>query len=769
KGNLWISTIKGIVKFDIRREKFQKFLSNIDFSQSCFFKTNNSEFMFGASDGFVVFNPNEISTNQHFPAVTITDFRLFNRSVEIGAKLNGQVVLNQSVNCTKELTLNYRNNVFTIEFAALDFSNPGENVFAYKLEGFDKNWIPTDAKNRNASYTNLNAGVYYFKVKASNNSGIWNDSPVVLKIRILPPPWKTWWAILIYILIFNCLLFVLFRYIMIQSRQRHQIELDKLEKEQLQNINQIKLQFFTNVSHEFRTPLSLIIGPVEDILSLHDVNESIRSKVEMIRHNCKKLFYLIDELMTFQKMDQGRLALKASYLDIVGFLKGIYQNFDILARRNNITMRFDTKLDNFKIWYNPNNIEKVINNLLSNAFKFTPSGGKISIEVSTYCSTSAVGQTPDFICISVVDNGKGISKQDMDHIFECFYQGNSNVKGTGVGLSLTKSLVELHKGFIRVSSDPLIETRFKVYLPIGDGHLSPEQKVLDEKNTGFKIENDASILVESSNQRDLLTENQPSDQNFDYDILVVDDNPELLDYLEMIFKDKYNVHRAVNGIEALDMIHNDEPDLVISDVMMPKMDGIELCKNIKNNLTSCHIPVILLTAKTAVEHRIEGIEVGADDYISKPFYPEFLKVRVEKLIESREKLIEKFRSDNVLIPKKVAKNPQDEIFVQKIIDIVMKNMSNEDFSVEELGISVGMSRSNLFRKLKTITGQTPIEYIYFIRLKHSMDLLLERKLNVSEIAYEVGYKNPSSFSKSFRKQYGKAPSDFLNDILGKNQ
>lgn len=765
--NLWLSTINGLARFSIKNEKFENFLPNIRFSQGSFFSRDNHQLSFGGAEGFVVFNPLEITNNQYLPKAVITDLRLFNQPVKINEKYNGDVVLNKSVTNTDQITLNYRNNVFTLGFTAMHFSNPEKNQYSYKMEGFDDKWIVTDAKNRFATYTNLNSGEYVFYAKAANNSGDWSNAVATLKIKILPPPWKSWYAIIGYLILFNLLLFLFIRYALIQTKQRNQIKFEQLEKERMNGLYQMKMRFFTDVSHEFRTPLSLIIGPVDDILNESSISDQVKAKVIMIQRNCKRLLNLVDELMTFRKIDLGIIDLKVSKLDLISFVSDIVEAFKPLANKKVVTLRFVAAQKIENIWFDPWKMEKIVNNLISNALKSTPQNGEIVVSIEPASSgdlADIAGDGKDFVSIKVRDNGTGIDAKDLNSVFDRFFQTNTSKGGTGVGLSLTKSLVELHKGRISVQSTPGTGSCFNITIPVGNDHFNKNQIVdaTGSANT-FVSETDRSIYADEPVSKAMIssgTEGKPH-------LLIVEDNQEVREYIRMTFAGHYNVMEAGNGSEALEIITHENPDVVISDVMMPVMDGIEFCQKLKTNIETCHIPVILLTAKSALENIMEGVEVGADLYIPKPFQPDLLKLQVENLISSRNRIIQKFQSGEISVPKEITKNPLDELFMEKIISQVMKNLDNDDFSVEELGEIIGMSRSNLFRKLKAITGQTPIEFIYFVRIKRSMELLLERKMNVSEIAWEVGFKNPSSFSKSFKKQFGKSPSQFLNDLIEK--
>jgi signal transduction histidine kinase/ligand-binding sensor domain-containing protein/DNA-binding response OmpR family regulator len=768
-GYLWISTINGFARFNIKNETFENFLPNIKFAQGSFFNRNNQKLYFGGAEGFIEYNPREITNNQYLPKVVINELRLFNQPVMINEKYNNQIVLKKAISKTEQITLNYKNNVFTLGFTSLHFANPAKNQYSYKLEGFDERWINTDANNRFATYTNLNSGDYTFQVKAANNSGGWTDTATTIKIKILPPPWKTWYAILGYCVLFGIVLFAFTRSVLIYFRQNNQIILDRLEKDRLNSLYQMKMQFFTDISHEFRTPLSLIVGPVDDILDEQSLSENVKSKAIMIKRNCKSMLNLIDELMTFRKIDLGRIELKATHADLVNFINEIIQTFRPLADRKEICIKYIApgKIEN--IWFDQNMMEKIMNNLISNALKNTPKNGKIVVSVEIANEDDLIENTSSdksFVIIKVEDTGCGIEAKDINSIFNIFFQTRVNKDGTGVGLALTKNLVELHKGSISVCSTPSVGTCFKVLIPMGKDHFDKTQIIDDSgSNHSFVLEKDNIIFydeaeIKTSVWGEAKTREKPV-------LLVVEDNLEVNRYVVHLFDESYIVINAGNGLKALELIAAEHPDVVISDIMMPEMDGIELCQKIKTNFETCHIPVILLTAKTTYENIVEGTKVGADLYIPKPFHPELLKLQVENLILSRKQNIRKFLTGGLLIPRDITKNPMDEEFIERIINIVKKNIDNDNFSVEELGVITGMSRSNLFRKLKALSGQTPIEFIYFIRLKRSMELLLERKMNVAEIAYAVGFKNPSSFSKSFKKQFGKSPLIFLHQIIRK--
>ncbi|GAB2542607.1 two-component regulator propeller domain-containing protein [Spirosoma aerophilum] len=754
EGNLWMGTIKGLVRFSPRQEQFQIYLRGSSFRYNGGCRLTNNKLLFGTSDGFVVFDPAAIHPVSSVPPVALTELKVVNNPVAIGQVFNGDTLLHQAIDHTPSITLNHLNNVFTLGFSALHFSNPADNAYVFKLEGFDKDWVHTNAQNRSATYTNLDPGTYRFQVKAANYLGQWSPRPAVLLVTVLPAPWKSNWAITGYLLLAGLTLFLVVRYLLVLSRQRQLLEFTQREKEQQDRLYRIKVQFFTDISHEFRTPLSLISGPVEDLILAKEVQGAVRQKIEYVQRNTRKLLHLIDELMTFQKMDQGKLRLQLERIDLSHFIQEFVANFDLLAQQKGIEFRLVVEDLPLYVPIDSGKLDKILTNLLFNALKFTPAGGYVQLSADLLPADRNDSESGKWIRFTVEDNGKGIPLNEQTHLFERFFQSETIKGGTGVGLSLVKGLVELHKGQISVQSEPHVRTTFTVLLPVLPTEaiepIAAEQVSMPDLPTKLPSLNESPVPTDTTRQASLL---------------LVDDNIDVLNYLELTFQSQYSIRKAGNGQEALRLIQQHEPDIVISDVSMPIMDGMELCRRLKTDLATSHIPFILLTARTAVENALEGLGAGADDYIAKPFHPTLLAVRVKKLIENRRQLIQKYQSTGVLIPENISTNPLDQVLLQRIIDTIMINLDNEEFGVEALGESVNMSRSNLFRKLKAITGQTPIEFIYNIRLSHALALLLERKLNISEITTAVGFKTRSSFTKSFRKHYGKAPTDYLNEVL----
>jgi DNA-binding response OmpR family regulator/nitrogen-specific signal transduction histidine kinase len=560
------------------------------------------------------------------------------------------------------------------------------------------------------------------------------------------------------------LLFVKFK--IENARRADQLLLERQEKEQIKELNNQKLQFFTNISHEFRTPVTLISGPIKDILNDPSISVPLKRKARIIEKNSDKMIYLIDELITFRELGLGLLELKPKPLDIAQFIAETIEYFQLFAEKKEVIISCQSFLANNIIMADPMQLYKVLNNLIANALKFCPFNSVVKVEIDRVKKRNLTVESrktdSDWISISVRDQGAGIPKEHILNLFERFYKGEDRQSGTGIGLSLAKEIVELHKGYLEVESEPG-NTNFIVYLPKGQPEKAQNQLLAGVAPYHEKLKPESLLIHETLE----LDESYGIDLgNFDKkDILLVEDNNELLQYLLMLLKDEFNVATASNGIEGLLQLDKKTPHAIVTDVVMPKMDGFKFCEKIKNDPKTSHIPLILLTAKTMTNDKIKGLELGADDYLDKPFNPEILKARIHMLIKNRENLIEIINSDATIDFSKLAKNPIDEKFMRKAIGYIHENLDNEEFSVEQFSDQMAMSRSNLFRRIKIITKMSPVDFIYHIRLQVSMKLLIERKLSVSEIAWKVGFKNPSSFSKSFKKQFGKSPSGYLNDLL----
>jgi len=771
--NLWISTGKGISKFNSENNSFKNFDtgdglvgSEFKFLSAC--KNNKGEMFFGAINGLTMFHPDKIKNNTFIPPIVLTDFLLYNRSVRPGKNS----VLKKNISETKDIKIPYNQSVFSFEFAALDYHNPKKNLYAHKMEGIDPDWVYTDATRRFATYTNLDPGEYIFRVRGSNNDDIWNKEGTSVQIIILPPWWRTNLAYGVYAILITGMVLGLWRFQINRIKMKQRMEMEHFEVEKLREVDQMKSRFFTNISHEFRTPLTLIKGPVKQIMT-GDFKGNLAEQCLMILRNSDRLLSLINQILDISKLESGQMKLQVTKTDIHQFIRSLVLSFSSLAESKKITFKFAATEHITPGYIDRDKIEKIINNLVANAFKFTPQGGEISIMLDTgdmvltnnlkqlntnFRSASLAGSQS--IQITVSNTGPGILPDHLDKIFDRFYQTANNYKkdgeGTGIGLALTKELTEACHGEISVSSIPDIQTTFTIKLPIAREYFSADELIDTQPEDSIHEPISNLRYPESSDQK-----RATKDEQQNASILIVEDNPDVTSYICSFLENEYTIITAENGEIGLRKTLQKYPDLVISDVMMPEMDGFELCRQIKSDERTSHIPVILLTAKADLESKLEGLEFGADDYISKPFEAEELKVRARNLIEQRRKLREKFSRIIDVQPADIAASSMDEEFLKRFMQVFEHHISESELSTEKIASEVGMSRSNLNRKLKALTNQSTHEFIRSLRLKRAAQLLMKSVGTIAEIAYMVGFNNPSHFAKVFRKQFGQTPGIFL--------
>lgn len=764
-GNLWVSTNKGISKFNPARRTFTNYtqedgLNSDEFYKGCL-KSSSGEFYFGSNKGFNLFYPDSIKTNTYIPPVYLTDFKIFNKSVPIGIKGSP---LQKHISATSRITLTYKQTSFSIEFVALNYTRSLRNQYVYMLEGLDHEWNRAGAQ-RSATYTNIHPGTYTFKVRGSNNNGLFNPVPTTLEITVLPPWWQTVWAYAIYVLVFFSLLYAFIKLQMIRIKQLQILKLERMRRQKDEEVNQMKLQFFTNISHEFRTPLSLILTPLENLISTASLKSEIKSQLTLIYRNADRLFKLVNELMDFTKAEHGQLKLMAQQCDMVKFCRELSAYFSDIAEKRTIEYRFISDVEHVDVWIDKDKMEKIVLNLLSNAFKYTPDKGQIVLKLSKVLDEASNQTGEGLVKLSVIDNGSGILPEYVGKVFDRFFQspeeGRNHQTGTGIGLSLTKSLVELHGGTIAVTSQKFKETCFTVTLPLGNAHFKLDEISSTPVYAGSEQLNDTAI-----DQKSLKKGKTQENASI---ILVVEDNVELRSYIVSILNGTYKVLEAANGKAGFDLAVEHVPDLIISDIIMPELSGIELCKQLKGEISTSHIPVVLLTSKTTVESKIEGIETGADAYITKPFNVRMLEVTIKNLIETRKKLYQRFSQDVYIMPKEISNNLVDQGFLERIIDYIDKNMADESLSVENLASHLYMSRSQAYRKIKALTGQSATEFIRIVRLKMAVKLIESGQFNVSEIAFKVGFASPAYFTKCFKEQFGKLPSEYLPDNVKKKK
>jgi signal transduction histidine kinase/ligand-binding sensor domain-containing protein/CheY-like chemotaxis protein/AraC-like DNA-binding protein len=759
ENNIWVSTYGGISKFVVHDDRFVNYyaadgLQGNEFSRGAAFRDKDGKIYFGGTNGVTSFYPDEIVEERRELNVSLTNFYVANRPVKKGDKSGNRTIVNTSVFEADEFTLSYTDHTFGFELSTFDFLNPERISYQYRMEGFNSEWMSTAVGENRITYNNLMPGTYRFHVKAHDSN---NFSPVRTITVIITPPWYgTWWAYTAYIVLSILIPGMFVGYLRSRIRHRHEM----IKKDHAEKISEAKLQFFINISHEIRTPMTLIINPLEKLIA-ENADDDKQAIYRLIYRNAQRILKLINQLMDIRKLDKGQMKLKYSRTDIAAFVGELMSTFEYQAKKKNIRFVFEHGNTPVEAWIDRDNFDKVLLNILSNAFKYTPENGEIKISLTTGESE------PDrdacrkkYFEISVSDTGAGISEDEMEKIFERFYQGNNEQSnfGTGIGLHLARLLVELHHGTIFAENRSDAQgSRFVVRIPV-DNSL-PHDSAPQTAATATP-RNSTHLSGFGKAQANMLKSVR---SKTGYTVLIVEDEDEIRQYLKTEFLPEYKILEANNGREALDIILKNKPNLVISDVMMPQMDGITLCRKMKHNININHIPIILLTARSQTEDKIEGLETGADGYMEKPVNMEVLKQTVSNLIHSREILKNKFtgnqRPENRMRP--VLIKPSDDVLMDKIMNTINENIANPALNVEMLAECVGISRVHMHRKLKDLTSQSARDFIRSIRLRQAASLLTSGKYAVSEVAYATGFTNLSHFSAVFKEFYGIAPSEYV--------
>ncbi len=761
KNDLWLSTNYGIVKYNPSRNSLiiynqKNGLVSNEFNDNANLQLDSHHFYYGGPLGVTYFDSNKIAINTYSPQVILTDFKIKNESITPEIE---DGILENNIAYTSSLKLSYDKANFTINFSTPNFINPSTNQYSYRLVGLDNNWTTTT--NTEVSYVIQKPGTYHFEVKGANNDGIWNKTPTTLEIIVKPAPWRSAWAFLLYFILLGLAFYALIWIIKTKENLKRELELEQVESEINKGNTLAKLEFFTNISHEFRTPLTLILGPLQQILSNYNGTNEMYKKLLVIENSANHLLSLINRLMDFRKFENNKFVLESAEGNIVKFLQEIFLSFTEYAKVGGYTFTFNASDDEINVYYDRNKLERVFYNLISNAFRYTPKGGFISINIKKEAKQ---------ILIEVEDSGIGIAAENLNNIFELFFEipahKNSEVdynKGSGVGLSIAKNIVLLHKGTIDVANKNDGGVVFTVSLPLGREHLSSEEIITD-----FKISDDVSQYISQLDVVETIEEdlNDLIFQEDKYTILLVEDHKVLRSFMKNLLKKDYNIIEAENGKKGLKKALEHIPDLIVSDVVMPEMVGTELCAKIKENIKTSHIPVILLTSRTSLIYKIEGLENGADDYISKPFNLNEFKLRIKNLLDSTQRLKAKFSSQDAFSPEDLSFSSLDEQLLKKAFKVVEENIANEQFDIPFFSAELGVSRTMLFTKIKAWTNLTPNDFIQEIRMKRAAQLLEQNKMNISQISYKVGFNNPKYFSKCFQKKYGETPSQYANKFSG---
>ncbi len=757
---LWISTTNGLSKFDPEKERFHNFslkngFQNNQFTYGAAFKSKNGELLFGGISGFNVFDPAKIKSGNYFAPIVLTDLKIFNKSVKIGDSKND--ILTKCISETDRIKLKYDQNSITLDYASFDYANNLGIQYSYWLEGFDNDWTEPSVA-RSATYTNLDPGTYTFRVKTVSIDRQESNPGPALTIVVLPPYWKTWWFRVILFGVIAGLFYMLIAFLVNKERLKNDLVLERLKAKKLHELDMMKLRFYTNISHEIRTPLTLILGPLEKMKNNLLPPSEIKGHVEVMHRNATQLHQLINQLLDFRKLESGNLKLILTRGDLVSYISEIVSSFDKYAEEKEIELKFNSLKKSIITNFDTDKVAKIMNNLLSNAFKFTGKGGKISVNLSLVFDDSTesdpLGNPEEnrLIEIAVKDTGIGISESNLEKIFTRFFQigEGANQTGTGIGLALTKELVKLHNGKLFVTSKPGKGSKFTVQLPYEDRNESAE-------NVLAAAQKEQEPVVQASEE--LLGDQNMTGQKI---MLLVDDNADVRYFVKSHFSASYQVLEAGNGIEGMDIALKTIPDIIISDVMMPDMDGFEFCRKIRKDERTSHIPILLLTALGSREHEIEGLSYGADDYITKPFDLVILQTKVENILSVRQSLKQKYTGEILLQPRNVILSSPDERFLQKAITVVEDNIDDPDLDIEKFASEIGVSRMQLYRKLNALTEMTVKEFVRSIRLKRAAQLLVQKKLNISEVAYAVGFRDLSHFRKCFKQEFGMSASEYVD-------
>lgn len=748
-GHIWCATDRGLVLLKVKPRKSggRCFYS---FELYCYGKKNTSMFNYrammnlganrllvGTTQGFLLVDvqrlEKSISKKVESQQLVISSLRINGNYVSPGKVMNGRVLAQSDLPFLKELHLKSNENNIMLECFPKDLFSNGQSLYAYQLEGASKEWIPIE--NHFINLSNLLPGKYRLLVREQDvNHGGYQPRTLLL-IEIASPFWKSSWAYFCYVLLSLMGSFLVYKYYRKRQESRRKLQAMRLAAEQEKKLNEMKLRFFTNISHDLRTPLTLIITPVEDMMNTVK-DRSLRHVLGIVYHNAKQLFRLVNQILDFRKLENGATSLNLSYGDMVGFVKEVLQEYSLFAQEQKLSLSFETDADKLEMAFDKGKVEKVIHNLLSNAIKYTPAGGKVGVRLS---------HTESLLCLECWDTGIGISDEDKPHVFERFYMNgsqNGKFESSGIGLNIVKDFVELWHGRVEVLDNHPQGTIFRVTIPIMDGPVDGQLSREESETTTSQLP-----IVKTQAK-----------------VLLVEDNADLLDYLSRMLSREYEVYQATDGKQALDVIKGTDVDIVISDVMMNGMDGLQLCKHLKGDINTSHIPIILLTAKAMTQDEVEGLSLGASDYLTKPFNLDILRLRIRSILERISQARTKINEEDEINPSEVTVTTLDEQLLADVIRIVEENMGDTNFNVEELSEKLCMHRTNLYKKMQFISGKSPAQFIRMMRLKRGKQLLSRGNVLISQVAYQVGFNDPKKFAKYFKEEFGMYPSEYAKSM-----
>ncbi len=755
-GNLWFTTEIGLSCFNKATEQFRNYdkydgFLNVELEEGSALRALNGDLWLGSRQGILTFSPDKLETQHTNYDTRIVDFKVSNRNLR---SLN-DCPIQKSITYTDALQLKYNQSMFTIEFAALNFYNQNRVSYRYILEGYEKEWH-YNGKNRIASYTNVPPGDYVFRVETMDEANPELVSTCTLAVTILPPWWLSWWATLIYVILGIAALYFGLRLAFFMIKMKNDIYIE-------QKVSEMKIKFFTNISHELRTPLTLIKGPIQELKEREELSPKGLQYVDLMEKNTNQMLQLVNQILDFRKIQNGKMRLHVSLIDFNEMIASFQKEFRVLSEENEISFTFQLPDEPIMVWADKDKLSIVIRNVISNAFKFTPSGGSIYV-------TTGLTDDGKSCYVRVEDNGVGIPQNKLSEIFERFSQGenanNPHYQGTGIGLALSKEIVNLHHGIIRAESPEGQGAVFIVELLLGKDHYRPSE-------VDFYVSDTETAPAATDKEMVIDSEKEPEEE-LEIDaslptLLLVEDNKDLCQLIKLQLEDKFNIHIANNGVEGLKKVHLYHPDIVVTDQMMPEMDGLEMLQSIRKDFQISHIPVIILTAKNDEGAKTKAITLGANAYITKPFSKEYLLARIDQLLGERKLFRERIRQqmENQTTTEEDSYEQylvkKDVQFLEKIHQVIEENMDDSDFNIDTIASGIGLSRSAFFKKLKSLTGLAPVDLVKEIRLNKSIELIKNTDLSVSEVAFAVGFKDSGYYSKCFRKKYNQTPREYMNE------